>query len=144
MSDENVELIRRVYQSFNEDTGSELVVDLWHEDAELRPALTGGGLLEGAVYRGHEGMLEFLATQAETWEKIIVEAVDIRDLGAYLLVETRLQAVGRASGIELSQVTWNRFEVRNGKVASMRVFTEQEEALEAVGLPEQDAHADSS
>ena len=81
-------------------------------------------------------MLEFLATQAETWEKIIAEAVDIRDLGAYLLVETRLQAVGRASGIELTQVTWNRFEVRNGKVTSMRVFTEQEEALEALGLSE--------
>jgi ketosteroid isomerase-like protein len=136
MSQENVELIRRVYQSFNEDTGSELVAELWHEDAELRPAFAGGGLLEGAVYHGHEGMLEFLATQAETWEKIIAEAVDIRDLGAYLLVETRLQAVGRASGIELTQVTWNRFEVRDGKVASMRVFTEEEEALKAIGLPE--------
>jgi hypothetical protein len=72
--------------------------------------------------------------QAETWERVSVEAVDIRDLGAYLLVETRLQAVGRISGVELTQVTWNRFEVRNGKVASMRVFTEQEEALDAVGL----------
>ena len=42
MSQENVELIRRVYQSFNEDTGSELVAELWHEDAELRPAFAGG------------------------------------------------------------------------------------------------------
>jgi hypothetical protein len=31
-------------------------------------------------------------------------------------------------------VTWNRWEIRNGKVASLRVFTEQAEALEAVGL----------
>jgi hypothetical protein len=74
---------------------------------------------------------------------VIAEPVDIRDLGSYLLVETRLQAVGRASGIELSDVTWNVFEVRNGKVANWRVFTEQRQALEAVGLSEQDAHAES-
>jgi ketosteroid isomerase-like protein len=136
MPHENAELIRRLYQAFNEGTGEDLVPDLWHEDVELRPALIGGGILEGTVYRGHEGVLEFLAIQAETWESVTVEAVDIRELGAYVLVETRLQAVGRASGVELTQVTWNRFEVRDGKVASMRVFTEQDEALEAVGLRE--------
>jgi ketosteroid isomerase-like protein len=136
MSHENAELVRRLYQAFNEGTGDDLVPDLWHEDVELRPALIGGGLLEGTVYRRHEGVLEFLAMQAETWESVTVEPVDIRDLGVYLLVETRLRAVGRASGVELTQVTWNRFEIRNGKVASMRVFTEQEEALDAVGLRE--------
>jgi ketosteroid isomerase-like protein len=135
-----VELVRRLYQSFNEGT---MALDLWHTDAELRPALIGGGLLEGAIYRGHEGVSEFVAMQAETWESVIAEPVDIRDLGTYLLVETRLQAVGRASGIELSDVTWNVFEVRNGKVANWRVFTEQRQALEAVGLSEQDAHAES-
>jgi ketosteroid isomerase-like protein len=136
MSQENAELVRRLYQSFNEGTADELVPDHWHEDAELRPAILGGGLLEGAVYRGHEGVLEFLAIQAETWERVTNEPLDIRDLGTYLLAETRLQAVGRASGIELSQVTWDRWEIRNGKVASLRVFTEQAEALEAVGLSE--------
>jgi ketosteroid isomerase-like protein len=134
MSRENVELVRSLYKAFNEGTAVELVPDLWHEDVELRPALIGGGVLEGAVYRGHEGVLEFLAVQAETWERVTIEPVDIRDLGTYLLVETRLQAVGRASGVELAQVTWNRWEIRNGKVASLRVFTEQAEALEAVGL----------
>jgi ketosteroid isomerase-like protein len=136
MSQENAELVRRLYQSFNEGTAEELVPDLWHEDAELRPALLGGGLLEGAVYRGHEGVLEFLAIQAETWERVTNEPVDIRDLGTYVLAETRLQAVGRASGIELSQVTWDRWEIRNGKVASLRVFTEQADAVEALGLSE--------
>jgi ketosteroid isomerase-like protein len=138
MSDESAELVRRLYQDFNDGAAGDLdpawVPDLWHEDAELRPALIGGGLLEGTVYRGHEGVLAFLAVQAEAWESVTAEALDILESGAYVLVETRLQAVGRTSGVEVSQVTWNRFEVRNGKVASMRVFTDQEEALEAVGL----------
>jgi ketosteroid isomerase-like protein len=136
MSHEDVELVRRLYQSFNEGTAAASVPDLWHEDVELRPALIGGGLLEGAVYRGHQGVLEFLAMQTETWERVTIEPVEISDLGMYLLVETRLQAVGRASGVELTQVTWNRWEVRNGKIASLHVFTEQAEALEAVGLQE--------
>ena len=140
MSQENVELVRRAYRAFNEGTRD---LDMWHMDAELRPALVGGGLVEGAVYRGHEGLSDFLTMQAETWESVIAEPVEIRDLSAYLLVETRLHAVGRASGVELTQVTWNVFEVRNGKIASLRAFTAQEEALEAVGLSEQDVRADS-
>jgi len=136
-----VELVRRPYQAFSEGTAD---LDLWHTDAELRPALIGGGLLEGAIYRGHEGVSEFVAMQAETWESVIAEPVEIRDLGRYVLVETRLQAVGRASGIELSDVTWNTFEIHDGKVANWRVFTEKQQALEAVGLSEQDARADSS
>jgi hypothetical protein len=67
---------------------------------------------------------------------VIAAPLTIRDLGTYLLVETSIQAVGRASGIQLSDVTWNVFEIRNGKVASLRAFTTQQEALEAVGLSE--------
>jgi ketosteroid isomerase-like protein len=131
---ENVEIVRRLYQGFNEGTAGERVPDLWHEDVELRPALIGGGILEGTVYRGHAGVLEFLAIQAETWERVTVEPVEMRELDAYVLVETRLQAVGRASGVKVTQVTWNRLEFRDGKVASMRVFTERTQALRATGL----------
>jgi ketosteroid isomerase-like protein len=34
-------------------------------------------------------------------------------------------------------------EVREGKIASWQTFTDRKEAFEAVGLSEQDAHADS-
>jgi ketosteroid isomerase-like protein len=133
MSQENVEIVRRLYQAFSEGTAD---VSLWHTDAELRPALFGGGLVEGAVYRGHEGVSEFVATQAETWESVTATPVEIRDLGAHLLVETRLHAVGRASGVELSDLTWNMIEIRDGKVARLCVFTEKQRALEAAGLTE--------
>jgi hypothetical protein len=36
----------------------------------------------------------------------------------------------------LSDVTWNVFEVRDGKVAKFCVFTEKQQALKAVGLSE--------
>jgi ketosteroid isomerase-like protein len=133
MSQENVELVRRLYQEFNEGT---MDLSLWHKDAVLRPALFGGGLVEGSIYRGHEGVSEFVAMQAETWQSATAEAVEIRDQGTHVLVETRLQAVGRSSGIELSDVTWNMFEIRDGKVAKWRVFTDKQRALEAAALSE--------
>jgi ketosteroid isomerase-like protein len=140
MSQENVEIVRRIYRGFGDGTTD---VHLWHTDAELRPAVFGGGLLEGTVYRGHEGLADFLAMQADTWQSVIAEPLTIRDLGTHLLVETSIQAVGRASGIQLSDVTWNLFEIRNGMVTSLRAFTTQQQALAAVGLSEQDAHSDS-
>ena len=94
MSQENVEIVHRLYQGFGDGTTD---IHLWHTDAELRPALFGGGVLEGAVYRGHKGVAEFLAIQADTWESVIAEPLKIRDLGTYLLVETRIQAVGRVA-----------------------------------------------
>ena len=136
MSQENVEVARRLYQAFNDGRGYDVVPDLWHKDAELQPALIGGGVLEGTVYRGHKGIREFLAMQAETWASLIIEPVDIRDVGTHLLVETRIQAVGRASGVELTNVTWNVWDIREGKIASGRVFLSKHEALEAVGLEE--------
>jgi ketosteroid isomerase-like protein len=139
-SQENVEIVRRLYRGFADGTTD---VNLWHSDAELRPAVFGGGALEGAVYRGHDGVAQFLAIQADTWVSVIAEPLTIRDHGTCLLVKTRIQAVGRASGIQVSDVTWNVFEIRHGKVASLRAFTEQGQALEAVGLSERDAHADS-
>ena len=35
-----------------------------------RPALVGGGIVESAVYRGHEGIADFLKVQEEPWETV--------------------------------------------------------------------------
>src|SRR5687767_899025 len=133
MSQERVASVHRLYRGFCDGTTD---MHLWHTDARLQPAVFGGGVLEVAVYRGHKGVADFLAMQADTWESVIAEPLGIRDLGTHLLVETRIQAVGRASGIQVSDVTWNLFEIRNGKVASLRAFTEQQQALETLRLME--------
>ena len=135
MSRENAELVRRIYDVFN-NLDTESIGEVWSAECEFRPALTGGGVIEGAVYRGHEGIAEFIAVQAETWERVTAEPVTIRDLEESVLVEVRLDAVGRASGAALQRTTWHGFDIRAGKLASGRVYTSRDEALEAVGLRE--------
>ena len=59
MSQENVEIIRRLLDAFNR-LDADAVRGIWSPDAEWRPAFTGGGLIEGAVFRGRQGVSEFL------------------------------------------------------------------------------------
>jgi ketosteroid isomerase-like protein len=135
MSQENVEVVRRLLDAFNRlDAGA--VRELWITDAEWRPAFIGGGLIEGAVFRGHDGVSEFGRIQAEPWERVSADPVTIRDLGERALVQVQLRAVGRASGVPVNRITWNVFELRDGKVADGRVYTTEREALDAVGLSE--------
>src|SRR2546421_3969286 len=135
MSQVSVEVIRRLLEAFNWQDAS-AVADLWAPDGEWRPAYIGGGLLEGAVFRGPEGAVEFVELQSETWESVIAEPVEMQDLGDTVLVEVHLSAVGRGSGVPVERVTWNVFEVLDGRVTSGTVYTSKEQALKAVGLEE--------
>jgi ketosteroid isomerase-like protein len=136
MPEENAEIIRRLYRAFNEGD-AEAVCEGFTDDAEFRPAFIGGGIVEGAVYRGRDGIAEFVEVQKETWRSLSADPVTIRDLGGNRgLVEVRLEAVGRASGVAVNRTTWNVFELRDGKVAAGRVYPTKAEALEAAGLKE--------
>ncbi len=134
MSLENDEILRRLFDAFNRQD-ADTVRKLWTTDAEWRPAFIGGGLLEGAVFRGHTGLAEFLRVQADTWESVKASPVAIREFGDRALVEVHLRAVGRASGAPVDRITWNVFELRSGRVTSGRVYTSEAEALHALGLP---------
>jgi ketosteroid isomerase-like protein len=135
MSQENVEIVRRLLDAFNR-RDAQAVAKLWTDDGEWRPAFIGGGLLEGSVFRGRDGAAEFVELQTETWESVAAVPADLRDLGDTVLVEVHLSAVGRGSGIPVERVTWNVFELRDGRAAAGTVYASREEALEAMGLAE--------
>ncbi len=135
MSQENVEIVHRLFEAFNRQD-ARAVAELWTPDSEWRPAYIGGGQLEGAVFRGPEGMAEFVEVQSETWESVDAEPVKMQDLGDTVLVEVHLSAVGRGSGVPVDVVTWNVFEVLDGRLTFGTAYTSKEKALKAVGLEE--------
>jgi ketosteroid isomerase-like protein len=130
MSRENVEVVRRALDAFNAQDADALVA-LWTPDAEWMPAFIGGGILEGAIYRGHEGIIEFVEIQAETWATVTATPLATRELGDRVLVDIRLDAVGKASGIPVEELTWNVFELSKGLLSRGRVYLTEEEALGA-------------
>ncbi len=133
MSEANAQTVRRVLKAFS--LGDlDLVLASWSEDAVWRPAILGGGVLEGAVYGGHAGAREFLEVQREAWASVTAEPVETRVSGDLVLVEVRLDAVGRTSGASVQRTTWNVFEVRDGLIEVGQVFLTEDEALNAFGV----------
>jgi ketosteroid isomerase-like protein len=131
MSQENVELVRAAFDAFNSQDGDALR-RLWTEHGEWRPAFMGGGLVEGTVYYGKQGVADFVAAQADTWETVTGTPVTIREFGERVLVEVLVRAVGRIGGTPVERTTWNLFEVREGQIRSGRVYVSEEEALDAL------------
>jgi ketosteroid isomerase-like protein len=144
MSQENVELARRAFEAF-ERTHTEGARDLYElldPDVEWLPLMA---ILEGTTYRGREGVRQWIDDVKRDWAAFDARPEHFRDVGnERVLVLGAWRARGRKGDVllDLTQAAW-LLQFRKGKLLRMQTFTERTKALEAVGLSEQDAHADS-
>ena len=133
MTQENVELVRRWAQAFNE-RDMKTLDDLTGPDFEFVPYLAT--LMEATVYRGHDGLREYFADADAAWETIQVRLVEIREVDERTLSTGVLHGTGRASGLEVRvPLAWVG-ESREGRVVRLETYASMEAALEAVGLRE--------
>ena len=139
MSQENVEIVRRGIEAVNRED-LEALLDLCDRQIEWWDRADDPG---ADVHRGHEGVAGFLTDlfEAVQWHIEIDDCIDARD---FVVVAVRLVGRGRASGASFDERQANTYRVRDGRVTEIREYREMSEALEAVALSEQDAHADSS
>ncbi len=96
----------------------------------------------GESYRGHEGVARAAKRWVEGSEWLLVELEQIVGEGDRLVSVHRTRSKARYTGIELEGPVAYVWTFRDGKIIHFRSFRDPDEALEAVGLPEQDAHAD--
>jgi ketosteroid isomerase-like protein len=137
MSQENVELVRRLFDAVaRRDT--ETVLSLYdpevdwdgsrHRWTEVMPG--------DPHWHGHEGLRSFFRDYYDAWDNLedtIEELIDATKDVVVAVVNTR--ARGRASGVEIDwpehASTWT---VRDGRVVRVVWFRTREEALAAVGM----------
>jgi ketosteroid isomerase-like protein len=139
MSQENTEVVWRAVEAFNrggtEAALSWLAPDVeWHDLPDLPDA---------EIYRGHGGFLAAFKQFFGELEDYTVKVDETTDHGERVLVFARIIGRGRGSGAWFEQRIFGVWTVRNRLVVRAVWFRTREEALEAVGLSEQDAHADS-
>src|SRR5512133_53999 len=132
MSQENVEIVRRMLARFSAG-GSEGWLAYWDSDAEWTLAVMEALEGQARVYRGHEGLREFVADQDEALAGVRVDVAEFHDLDDVVLVLGDLRVTGATSGIPSSApMAWS-FEVRDGKVVRGRDYLDQDEARQAFG-----------
>lgn len=88
------------------------------------------------MYRGHDGVREWLRDLYETLSEFHADYPDIRDLGDQMVAIGRIRARGKASEAELESPHGTVVEFENGKGSRLRTYLDPNEALEAAGLSE--------
>jgi ketosteroid isomerase-like protein len=138
MSQENVEIVRALYEAWNAGDMS-AVADLYDPHIVVRYA---EGWPEGSEpIMGREAVMRQWEQQREAFDADTIELLDVIDVGDRVVQRVNWHAVGSgpALNIEVTSVSM----LRKGKQIFVEFFWDHAEALEAVGLSEQDAHADS-
>ena len=138
MSQENVEAFWRTLEAFQRGD-LDAWVESFHHDAEFIPLRAP---IQG-TYRGHDGVREFLADNAESFDLFDPAYEHVRDIGDHVLAIGTLRVRGKESGVEVEVPSALVVTYRDGKAIRFEDFGDKREALKAVGLTEQDAHADS-
>lgn len=136
MSPENVDIVRGLPEVFNRRDIPAMLA-LLDPDVEWIPIMA---TLEGRVYRGHDGVCQWIEDLGTDWEYFETYTEEWHDLGDRVLAFGRWRARGRASGIELENepASW-LWDVRDGKIVRLQTFTDRTEAIEAAGLMRHDA-----
>jgi len=81
--------------------------------------------------RGKEALLEFM--RPNMFERQEIELVATEVHGNRILADLILHAVGRGSGVEVSQANFQLFTIRDGTIVKWEVFIDRKEAEAAVG-----------
>jgi ketosteroid isomerase-like protein len=140
MSQENVELVRGLY-----DLGrGSLFPTAENIDRAFREYLDEGFEIhlpseypEGEqVYRGRDGFAEVLRSFADAWGEFRFEPERFLDAGDRVVVFVRLLARGGGSGAPIELKPAHVLTLRSGRAASIRLYRDRSEALEAAGLSE--------
>jgi ketosteroid isomerase-like protein len=136
MSEENVEIVRQIYEgAANRD--ADAVFALYDPDVEWDVSRSQMARLVGeGVYRGHDGLRRFFHAYHEAWEDITYEAAELIDAGDQVVSIDTEQARGRASGVDVDLTQYAVWTVRDGKIVRAVWFATRAEALEAAGLSE--------
>lgn len=127
MSQENVEIVRSAYDRLNR-MDAEGLIELC--DPGFTMDMTGR-VFNPDVYEGAEGVRRFVSGVADAWEAYRWEVEDTRSEGDRVVALLHCHGTGR-DGLTVDwRVGW-LWELREGRLLSVRFFRERSDALEAL------------
>jgi ketosteroid isomerase-like protein len=107
---------------------------LMSPDVEIVPMRAA--LESDTAYRGPDAAAQWLAALEQSWERLTAEIEDVRVTEDCVLALGRIRGRGRQSGVGIDVPAAALARFRAGQLTYLRVYTDQEAALEAAGLSE--------
>jgi uncharacterized protein len=131
MSQENVELVRSVYDGW-------LHGELGLDKLDREISMVESSNLPGAVTAdGIDAVERYIRSFAKHWEQIRFEPQEYLDAGERVVVVARLVGSGKKSGVEVTRTWAYVWTIRAGKVLRLVGYATRAEALQAAGVAEQ-------
>jgi ketosteroid isomerase-like protein len=132
MSQENVELVKRLYEAWDKE-GFGVVPEVMDPDIEyVNPPYA----VEPGTRQGYEGFAIAAQNIRNVYPARRFEPLEFHDACDRVAVRVRVVARGVGSSVEVDVERGYVFEIRDGKIARFAWFNEPPEALQAVGLAE--------
>ena len=141
MSQENVEVVRAAFAAWN---AGELLDVLSRFDPQIvyHPRADEP---DPSPHVGRDAYEQLIYGFVDSFSEVTVEMLELIDTGDHVIASTVLHVVLRgqrsASGARVSDTYVFVYKVRDGLIVEGWEYRTKQEALEAVGLSEQDAHA---
>lgn len=137
MPRESSEVARAMYDAFNRGD-TEAILEL----ADPAVSVEDHGVIDGAIYEGREGVLRFLAFQADAFNAQSVELEELIETGDEIVAVIRLRGEGPLSRVPLEGRFSHVWQIAGGMVRRLRVYASKEEALEAAEVARPDRRRD--
>jgi ketosteroid isomerase-like protein len=135
MSQENVEIVRTAFQAYERGNFDEALAS-FDPDIAYKPA-------QEAQVHGRDAVRASWERWVAEWDGMEMTTEEVIDAGDHVIHAIHFRGRGRGSGIVVEGRAFQVFTFRDRKVVRWEEFSERSEALEAVGLSEQDAQAES-
>jgi ketosteroid isomerase-like protein len=134
VSQENVELAGQVMDALGR-RDLQCVIALTDPEVEWHSFFAELG--DHGLYRGHDGIRQYLSDLDDAWEILRADVDDGVGVGDVAVLLGRIHYRGRFSGIETEAPAGWMLKFRDGRAVCIRAFREPEQALEALGLARQ-------
>jgi ketosteroid isomerase-like protein len=134
MSQENVAIVRRIYEAYGRRDNTTLF-EVYAPDVEWDISELGHFGI-ASVYHGHDGVRACFRDLFSAFREFEIRAEELRDVNDRVLVTVWEHGVGRASGAIVERHHHAVWTLRDGEVVRMRVYIDRSDAERAVGMEE--------
>jgi ketosteroid isomerase-like protein len=131
MSQENVEIVRAIYEAFNRRDW-----DAAFRDADLEFAMTTQLGPDAGTRRGREEVVAFAEEYSGAFDRLIWEPEEFFEREDQVVAFVSVRSRPRGGGVDLVVRNGHLWTIHEGVVLSMETFPKPNSALEAAGLSE--------